>query len=231
MKLQFIGTGSGKTSLKRDHSSILIDSEISKILVDCGDGISRSLLKNKIDFNSIDVIIFTHYHPDHFSGIASLINQMKMSKRKNRLTIFTHKNLVRPLKTFIDSCYLFEETFEFDFEISHFEFDDEYPIDNNFRFTPKQNSHIYNKHNISRISDEQFVSASLMFGLGDKKIIYSSDIGKKEDLFLFENVKSIIYITETTHFDLDWLHGIALFYHPEKIYLTHISDADEQKIT
>lgn len=231
MKLQFIGTGSGITSLKRDHSSILIDSDISKILIDCGDGISKALLKNRIDFNSIDSIIFTHYHPDHISGISSLINQMKMNDRKNELTVYTHKDLIDPLKQYLNSCYLFEEVFVFNLHFTAYEFNENFIIDKNISFIAKQNSHVRNKYNTNSIPPEQFVSSSLLFNLGDEKLIYTSDISTKEDLFLFENVKPKIFITETTHIDRDWVHGIVVYYHPEKIYLTHISDEDEPEIT
>lgn len=230
MKLQFIGTGSGKTSLKRNHSSILFDTDKSKILIDCGDGISRALLKYDIAFNQIDTIIFTHYHADHFSGISSLITQMKLYERKSDLKIFTHKNLIEPLKNFLNSTYLFEEALGFDLQFIGYEFDTGYEIDDNFSFSAKQNSHIKNKYNVNSVSADRFVSASLLFTIEDEQIIYTSDIAVREDLFLFETKKPKIYITETTHIDHDWIHGIVAFYHPEQIYLTHISDEDEHKI-
>lgn len=230
MKLQFIGTGSGKTSLKRNHSSILFDTDKSKILIDCGDGISKALMKYDIAFNQIDTIIFTHYHADHFSGISSLITQMKLYKRKSELKIFTHKNLIVPLKQFLNSTYLFEEALGFDLRFIGYELDTGYKIDDNFSFSAKQNSHIKNKFNVNSVPADRFVSASLLFTIGDKQIIYTSDIAVREDLFLFETKKPKIYITETTHIDHDWIHGIVTFYHPDQIYLTHISDEDEQEI-
>lgn len=230
MKLQFIGTGSGKTSLERDHSSILFDSDKSKILIDCGDGTSKALMKNNIEFNQIDTIIFTHYHADHFSGISSLITQMKLDERKSELKIFTHKNLIQPLKQFLNSTYLFEEALGFDLQFIGYEFESDYKVDDNFSFTTRQNSHITNKYKITSIPEERFVSASLLFRVGDEIIIYTSDIASRADLFLFEEVKPKIYITETTHIDLDWMHGIVTFYHPEQIYLTHISNEDVPKI-
>ena len=72
MVITFIGTGSGEASLKREHSSILISSEKFNLLIDTGDGISKAILKAGIDFNSINGIIFTHLHPDHYSGLAVL---------------------------------------------------------------------------------------------------------------------------------------------------------------
>ncbi len=230
MELKFIGTGSGVTSLKRDHSSFLIDTNKSKVLIDCGDGISKALLKQKESFDSIDAIILTHYHPDHFSGISSLITQMKLQERKKRLTVFTHQNLIAPLKIFLHSCYLFEQSLEFELNFIGYNFEDEFEIDENLSFFAKQNSHIRNKHNVKSIPDSQFVSASLLFNSGKEKIIYTSDISVKEDLFLFDIRKPKTYITETTHIDKDWIHGIISYYHPAQIYLTHISDSDEQNI-
>lgn len=231
MKLQFIGTGSGRTSLKRNHSSILIDSLDSKLLVDCGDGISKALLKNNISFNSIDSILFTHYHADHFSGISSLITQMKLNNRESELKIYTHNNLVEPLKEFLHTCYLFEEKLEFEIELIGYEFDKDYKVDKKLYFTAKQNSHIRNKYKVNSIDENRFVSASILLTGENAKIIYTSDIGEKEDLFLFETREPEIYITETTHIELEWLSEVVNFYRPKQIFLTHISDEDERKIT
>lgn len=230
MKLQFIGTGSGKTSLKRNHSSIFIDTLDSKLLVDCGDGISKALLKNNISFNSIDSILFTHYHADHFSGISSLITQMKLNDRKNELKIYTHKNLVELLKEFLHTCYLFEDKLEFEIQFFGYEFDQEYKVDKKLSFTAKQNSHISNKYQVNSIPQNRFVSASIVFKSDKNEIIYTSDIGEKADLFLFDKCEPKIYITETTHIELEWLSEIVNFYRPKQIFLTHISDEDERKI-
>lgn len=230
MRIQFIGTGSGKTSLKRNHSSILIDTLDSKLLIDCGDGISKALLKNEIKFNSIDSILFTHYHADHFSGISSLITQMKLNDRKNELKIFTHKNLIEPLKDFLHTCYLFEDKLEFEIQFFGYDFDQEYKVDSKLSFTTKQNSHISNKYQVTSIPQNRFVSASILLKSEKKEIIYTSDIEKKEDLFLFDKFEPTIYITETTHIELEWLSEVVNFYRPKQIFLTHISDEDEEKI-
>ncbi|MEO8398834.1 MAG: MBL fold metallo-hydrolase, partial [Ignavibacteriaceae bacterium] len=75
-KIKFIGTGSGKTSLKRFHSSFLILNESYNLLVDTGDGISKALLLQNINYNSIDGILISHLHPDHYTGLPLLLVQM-----------------------------------------------------------------------------------------------------------------------------------------------------------
>lgn len=230
MNLTFIGTSSGETSLKRDHSSILIDTENSKVLIDCGDGIAKALLKQNIEYNSIDAVVFTHYHADHFSGIAALITQMKLKERAQELKIFTHKNLVEPLEQFLTASYLFKEALDFELIIVGFDFEKEYSVDDEIKFEAKQNSHIQNKHDVELIPQDRFVSLSLLFSIRDIKILYTGDIAHKEDLFLFDVRHPKFYITETTHIDRDWVHGIISYYHPQKLYLTHISDEDEPKV-
>ena len=54
MQLTFIGTGSGRTSIDRFHSSLLFTVNDKNILIDAGDSISRAMLKQKylIQFNN-----------------------------------------------------------------------------------------------------------------------------------------------------------------------------------
>ena len=106
MKIKFLGTGSGKTSLNRYHSSLLISSSKYNLLVDCGDGISKAILAQNIDFNSINSVLISHFHSDHFSGLPSLITQMKLSSRKNELKIFVHSSEKDFLEDFIFHSYI-----------------------------------------------------------------------------------------------------------------------------
>ncbi|MCB0753267.1 MAG: hypothetical protein KDC52_17480 [Ignavibacteriae bacterium] len=46
------------------------------------------------------------------------------------------------------------------------------------------------------------MSVSFLFKLNDKNIIYTSDIGNKEYLYLFKDLDSEIFISEITHISL-----------------------------
>ncbi|MBT8387467.1 MAG: MBL fold metallo-hydrolase, partial [Ignavibacteria bacterium] len=113
MEITFIGTGSGKASLNREHSSFLISSKKFNLLVDAGDGISKACLKANLDFNSINGIIFSHLHPDHYTGLAALIVQMKMYKRTEPLTIVVHEELINVIENYLINSYLFPERLGF----------------------------------------------------------------------------------------------------------------------
>jgi ribonuclease Z len=132
MKIKFLGTGSGQTSLNRFHSSFLISSSNHNLLVDCGDGISKAILKQNINFNSIDSILISHFHADHFAGLPSLLTQMKLSSRKNDLTIFVHSSEKDFLEDFIFHSYLFKERMTFNLKIISFDEETEIKVSENF---------------------------------------------------------------------------------------------------
>lgn len=84
MKLQIIGSGAIIT--KNASASTLID---DKILVDCGAGTFKQLLRLDCKVKEIDTILITHLHSDHFMDVPF----MMLAARKNyddeqKLTIF-----------------------------------------------------------------------------------------------------------------------------------------------
>ncbi|MCX7798515.1 MAG: MBL fold metallo-hydrolase [Melioribacter sp.] len=230
MKIIFIGTGSGRTSVKRFHSSFLIKYKNYNLLVDAGDGISKALLMQKINYNILDAVLFSHYHADHFTGIGALITQMKLSKRRKTLKLFTHKNLTETLIKLINSVYMFKENLDFNLEIIGFSFDKVVRINQNINFIARQNSHIVQKENLKHYSQKLFVSSSFYFKIGQKKIFYSSDIGNKSDLYLFEDKPIDIMIVESMHVLFSDIYDAFLKIKPSKLLFTHIDELSEKEL-
>ena len=230
MEITFIGTGSGQTVTKRNHSSILIKSVNHNILIDAGDGISKALLNLGIGFDSIDSIVFTHHHADHFSGIASLITQMKLVNRTKPLGIFTHKNLTPSVAALLNSVYMFNEILGFDLTINGFETGEKISLNNYISFITKKNLHIFQKENLKQYPPGIFVSSSFLFELEGKTIFYTSDIGSKDDLYLFEDQKIDYFITESTHTTLEDIYKALGKVDPEKLFITHIDEKVEQAL-
>jgi len=227
VKIKFVGTSSGKASLNRFHSSLLLSTEDYNLLVDAGDGISRALLVNGINFDSINGIIFTHLHPDHFSGFPALMVQMKMMNRKEPLDIFIHQSLKNVVEDFLVKTYLLPE--KINFEISHRTFEDNQllNISKDFSLVARNNSHLVEleKYQANYLSMSLYC-ASLLFKAEGKKIIYTSDINTVEDLFLFKEITSDVFISEATHLHTSILIEALSKIESEKIYLTHYSDED-----
>lgn len=86
MKIKTIGTGALNTEYR--SFCTLID---NKILIDCGNGILKTMIKQNIDLSKIDYLLITHMHGDHFFDIPFLIIQRDIIKSSNQLKIFCPK--------------------------------------------------------------------------------------------------------------------------------------------
>ncbi len=227
MELTFLGTGSGKASLNREHSSILITEKNFNLLVDAGDGISKAFLRSKIDFNSIDGIIFSHLHPDHYTGLAALIVQMKMNKRVKSLTIYIYKDLIDVIKNFLIQSYLFPERMGFEVIYQPITEKKYFLISNEIKVLAEINSHLAESTKSKNYPYVNYSSLSFLFCVGKNQIHYTADVGGINDLFLFEDERTDILIAETTHISVDDILTATKKTNPSKIFLTHITDDEE----
>ncbi len=222
MKITFIGTGSGKTTLNRFHSSLLISAGGYNLLVDAGDSISRALLYRNVSFNSIGGILISHLHPDHSGGFAALIVQMKMNNRKEPLEIFVHHTLVAALQNLLSASYIFTQRMGFSIHFRGFKFDDEIQISGELKCIAKKNSHLKEYE----IYDPalSYASASFLFKFMDKIVYYSGDLGTPDDLYLFKDQKADVFITEAVHVSYDSILELASKQKPGKVILTHLDE-------
>jgi ribonuclease BN (tRNA processing enzyme) len=77
MKITILGSGTCVPSLERSSCSILVETEKSKILFDCGAGTIRRLLEAGIAIFEITHIFFSHLHPDHTGEFVSFLFSTK----------------------------------------------------------------------------------------------------------------------------------------------------------
>ena len=88
MKIKVLGTGNAFNQEARLNSAYLIETTQATILIDCGFTVPLALQKASIQFSSIDYILITHYHGDHYAGLASLLLGLKyVSPQYKKLTI------------------------------------------------------------------------------------------------------------------------------------------------
>jgi len=230
LKIHFIGTGSAKTSLSNYHTSLLLSSDTYSLLIDTGDGISRALLQSSIDFNSINGILLTHLHPDHFSGLASLLVQMKLCKRKNPLTIFIHLELKKPIEDFIYQSYLFNERMEFKIIYKTFIENQKIEAAESLAFISRKNSHLdqYKQYDIEH--KLSFYSGSFLFICEGANIFFTGDVGSEKDLLLFNDYSIDILISEVTHLNFQSLIEFKFNHKSTKIFLVHLDEINRESL-
>ncbi len=217
-------------SLKRNHSSFIIDSDNYVLLMDAGDGISKALISQGAGFNKINGIIISHLHPDHFSGLPALLVQMKLSNRKNELDIFINQAVIEFVKKFLMQSYIFIDKMGFDINFKVYVDEDKSDVSGSLSFYSRQNSHLekyklYDTENIVK-----FACSSFLFEEKKLSVFYTGDIGSKEDLYLFGENDISIMISEVSHVPYEEILAASVKLKAQKLILTHIDDDSEEKI-
>ncbi|HET9614904.1 MAG TPA: MBL fold metallo-hydrolase [Candidatus Limnocylindrales bacterium] len=71
MRLTVIGSGTSQPQPETPASGLLLESEATALLVDCGQGIIRELFAVR-DPRELDAIVIGHMHADHYIDLVSL---------------------------------------------------------------------------------------------------------------------------------------------------------------
>ncbi|RXH34863.1 ribonuclease Z [Bradyrhizobium zhanjiangense] len=85
--LTFLGTSASVPSAERNHPALLVEAAGKRILVDCGEGTQRQLLRSGAGFRRLDRILLTHAHLDHVLGIPGLFSTLGLRQTSDVMTI------------------------------------------------------------------------------------------------------------------------------------------------
>jgi ribonuclease Z len=86
LSLLFAGTAGSVPTARRGMPSILLRRGGDRILIDCGEGTQRQLLRSAGLLDLTDVFL-THYHADHWLGLPGMLKTFDMRDRDRPLTV------------------------------------------------------------------------------------------------------------------------------------------------
>lgn len=73
-EIVFLGTSASAPSVHRGLSSLLVQHEEFRFLIDCGEGTQRQILRAGVGFKRLNQILLTHGHLDHILGLGGLVS-------------------------------------------------------------------------------------------------------------------------------------------------------------
>ncbi len=188
MKLRFLGTGtsngvpvigcrcnvclSNDLRDKRLRTSALLETEHTRILIDCGPDFRQQILP--LPFRRIDGVLITHIHYDHVGGIDDLRPYSKLSD----IDVFANKTTCNGLRHTLPYCF----------------------TDKLYPGVPKLILHRIDAHRSFTIGDVEVMPVEVMHGnlpiLGFKigKMAYITDMKtiNPEELAYLEGVETLV---------------------------------------
>lgn len=105
-ELLILGSSSASPTSERNPSAQLLNIAERLFLIDCGEATQIQLRRFKARFQTIDHILISHLHGDHFFGLPGLLSSMHLLGRKQELNIYCP----RDLKTVMDTINSVSET-------------------------------------------------------------------------------------------------------------------------
>ncbi len=88
-----LGSGSAVPTNSRFPTSQLVTCNNRHILIDCGEGTQFQLRKFNLKIQSIQIILISHLHGDHFFGLPGLLSTMHLLGRDKGLKIIGPEGL------------------------------------------------------------------------------------------------------------------------------------------
>jgi ribonuclease Z len=84
----FLGTAGATPTARRAPAATLIRRGGDRILLDCGEGTQRQLLRSTVGLVDLDIVLFSHYHADHVLGLPGLLKTYDLRGREQGLELY-----------------------------------------------------------------------------------------------------------------------------------------------
>jgi ribonuclease Z len=84
----FLGTAGSTPTARRAPAATLIRRGGDRILLDCGEGTQRQLLRSQVGLVDVGIVLFTHYHADHVLGFPGLLKTYDLRGREQGLEVY-----------------------------------------------------------------------------------------------------------------------------------------------
>jgi ribonuclease Z len=97
LHLVFLGTAGATPTVDRGSPATLVVRGGERILVDCGEGTQRQLMRS-MGLAHIDTILLTHLHGDHYLGLPGFLKTLSLAGREEPLQLFGPDGLYELLR-------------------------------------------------------------------------------------------------------------------------------------
>lgn len=87
LSLLFCGTSGAVPTARRGLPAILVRAGGDRLLIDCGEGTQRQLIRS-VGLVDVDAVLLTHHHADHWLGLPGLLRSYHLRERERELLVY-----------------------------------------------------------------------------------------------------------------------------------------------
>jgi ribonuclease BN (tRNA processing enzyme) len=124
----FLGTGDAFGSGGRLQTCFHVQTPESAFLIDCGATACLSMKRHGIRADDLDAVLVSHFHADHFAGVAFLLLESRVVKRSRRLVLGGPPGLGERVETSMNVLFPGAGT-GYEFPIEYHEYPAAAPVD------------------------------------------------------------------------------------------------------
>ena len=222
MKMVILGSGTSVPHAQRASAAHWLQTDNGSLLLDCSSDAAHRMAEEQLDWPNLDTIWISHFHLDHFGGLATFLFGTKWApqtqQRRKPLTIFGGAGLKALFTTFdqANDYQLLKQSFPI--EVREVETTAEFEILPGLRAQTFSTPHTCESLAI-RLTDTQA-----------KSLVYTSDTGYSEALAEFARGADLLLLEcsfrsdkpITTHLQLADAMNLARLARPRKVVLTHL---------
>lgn len=93
LEILFLGTSGAVPTPERGLTAAVIKRGGERVLIDCGEGTQRQLMRAGVGINQIELVCLTHLHADHYLGLPGMLKTWQLWGRQEAVTIYGPKGL------------------------------------------------------------------------------------------------------------------------------------------
>jgi ribonuclease Z len=93
-ELVFLGTAAAVPSAERGLPALLVGNGPCRLLIDCGEGTQRQLMRAQLGFRGLGHVLLTHMHLDHVAGLAGLLATRQLYQLEGAIEIIGSRETV-----------------------------------------------------------------------------------------------------------------------------------------